>query len=68
MKIIAYIFVFVLNTTTMFPQTNITTASLRGVSFTDANTGTVVGDNGTILHTSNGGSTWKFNKVEPHNY
>jgi photosystem II stability/assembly factor-like uncharacterized protein len=60
MKIIAYIFVFVLNTTTMFPQTNITTASLRGVSFTDANTGTVVGDNGTILHTSNGGSTWEI--------
>jgi photosystem II stability/assembly factor-like uncharacterized protein len=28
------------------------------MSFTDANTGTVVGDSGTILRTTNGGATW----------
>ena len=33
-------------------------AELRGVSFTDANTGTVVGISGTILRTTNGGVTW----------
>jgi hypothetical protein len=31
---------------------------LLGVDFTDANTGTVVGGAGTILHTSDGGQTW----------
>jgi photosystem II stability/assembly factor-like uncharacterized protein len=31
---------------------------LYSVSFTDANTGTAVGDAGTILHTSNGGVVW----------
>jgi hypothetical protein len=31
---------------------------LYGVSFTDANTGTVVGDLGTIVRTTNGGVTW----------
>jgi hypothetical protein len=31
---------------------------LRGVSFTDANTGTAVGMWGTILRTTNGGSSW----------
>ncbi|MEK6756184.1 MAG: YCF48-related protein, partial [Bacteroidota bacterium] len=36
------------------PQGN----NLRGVSFTDANTGTVVGWNGTILRTTDGGKTW----------
>jgi photosystem II stability/assembly factor-like uncharacterized protein len=35
-----------------------TTRNLYGVSFTDANTGTVVGDSGTILRTTNGGATW----------
>jgi photosystem II stability/assembly factor-like uncharacterized protein len=39
-------------------QTSGTTNGLTGVSFVDANTGTAVGDNGTILHTSDGGSTW----------
>jgi hypothetical protein len=29
-----------------------------GVSFTDPNTGTVVGDNGIILRTTDGGATW----------
>jgi len=32
--------------------------SLFGVYFTDANTGTVVGTDGAILHTTNGGATW----------
>ncbi|MCK5618455.1 MAG: hypothetical protein KAJ17_03605, partial [Candidatus Krumholzibacteria bacterium] len=36
------------------PQGN----TLRGVSFTDASTGTAVGDAGTILRTTNGGATW----------
>ncbi len=31
---------------------------LFGVSFTDANTGTAVGFDGTILRTTNGGTTW----------
>ena len=31
---------------------------LFGVSFTDANTGTAVGQNGTITRTTNGGSSW----------
>ena len=31
---------------------------LSGVSFTDANTGTAVGDHGTILRTTNGGASW----------
>jgi photosystem II stability/assembly factor-like uncharacterized protein len=31
---------------------------LRGVSFIDANNGIVVGTNGTILHTDDGGDTW----------
>lgn len=36
------------------PQGN----DLHGVSFTDANTGTAVGNVGTILRTTNGGATW----------
>ena len=36
------------------PQGN----TLRCVSFTDVNTGTAVGDFGTILRTTNGGATW----------
>ena len=32
--------------------------SLYGISFTDANTGTAVGGNGTILRTTNGGAAW----------
>ncbi len=39
-------------------QVSGTTAGLWGVSFTNADTGTVVGDYGTILHTTNGGVTW----------
>ena len=35
-----------------------TTPSLSSVFFTDANTGTAVGNNGTILRTSDGGSSW----------
>ncbi|MDI6767700.1 MAG: putative Ig domain-containing protein [Bacteroidota bacterium] len=33
-------------------------AALRGVCFTDANTGTVVGSSGIILRTTNGGTNW----------
>lgn len=33
---------------------------LRGVSFVDANTGWIVGDNGTILHTKDGGNTFEL--------
>ena len=36
-----------------------TTAFLYGLSFTDANNGTVVGEKGTILRTTDGGATWK---------
>ena len=32
--------------------------TLRSVFFTDENTGTAVGDSGTILRTTNGGSSW----------
>jgi photosystem II stability/assembly factor-like uncharacterized protein len=39
-------------------QNSGTNISLFGVSFTDANTGTVVGQNGTILRTTNGGQNW----------
>ena len=36
------------------PQGN----TLYGVSFTDANTGTATGDNGTIIRTTDGGNSW----------
>src|SRR6266513_2450636 len=36
------------------PQGN----NLRGASFVDANTGTVVGEYGTIVRTTNGGNSW----------
>jgi hypothetical protein len=39
-------------------QTSGTTSYLNGVCFTDANTGTVVGYDGTILRTTNGGVTF----------
>lgn len=40
------------------PQDSGTENDLRGVSFTDANNGTAVGDSGTILRTTDGGATW----------
>jgi photosystem II stability/assembly factor-like uncharacterized protein len=40
-------------------QTSGTTSDLYKVCFTDANTGTAVGENGTILRTTNGGTTWR---------
>src|SRR5262249_56873550 len=40
-------------------QSSGTTEPLSAVSFTDANTGTVVGARGTILRTTDGGATWK---------
>ena len=33
---------------------------MYGVGFTDANNGTAVGSGGTILRTTNGGTTWTF--------
>jgi photosystem II stability/assembly factor-like uncharacterized protein len=39
-----------------------TAAPLRGIDFTDENTGTAVGDVGLILRTTDGGATW----VEQH--
>src|SRR5215468_5673484 len=36
------------------PQGN----NLRGASFVDANTGTVVGEHGTIVRTTDGGNSW----------
>jgi photosystem II stability/assembly factor-like uncharacterized protein len=41
-----------------FPQTSGTSAHLNSVYFTDANKGYVVGLNGTILKTIDGGTTW----------
>ena len=41
-----------------FQQTSGTTEWLMGVSFTDANNGTAVGGNGTILRTTDGGENW----------
>ena len=40
------------------PLNSGTTKNLRSVFFTDANTGYVVGDSGTILKTINAGTTW----------
>ena len=40
-----------------FTQYSGTTETLHGVSFTDANTDTAVGEYGTIIHTTNGGAT-----------
>src|SRR6266404_7777841 len=39
-------------------QTSGTGEFLYGVSFTDANNGTAVGEDGTILRTTNGGLRW----------
>src|SRR5436309_15630270 len=39
-------------------QTNGASSPLVGVSFTDANTGTVVGGAGIILRTTDGGNNW----------
>ena len=39
-------------------QSSGTANLLIGVSFTDANTGTAVGNFGTIAHTTNSGATW----------
>ena len=41
-----------------YAQSSGTTATLYAVSFTDAITGTVVGSGGTILRTTDGGTTW----------
>ena len=39
-------------------QSSGTTNTLFAVSFTDPNTGTAVGNGGTILRTTDGGATW----------
>ncbi len=41
-----------------YAQSSGTTNHLRGVSFMDVNTGIAVGDSGTILRTTDGGTTW----------
>ena len=41
-----------------FSQISGTATRLYGISFTDANTGTAVGENGRILRTTNGGTNW----------
>jgi len=41
-----------------FEQTSGTTEVLRSVNFTDALTGTAVGEEGTIIRTIDGGTTW----------
>ena len=43
---------------TWIPQISGTTSPLYGVSFTDADTGTVAGESGTILRTTDGGVNW----------
>ena len=48
----------VLGQATWTAQSSGTSNTLLGVSFTDANTGTAVGDGGTILRTTDGGATW----------
>jgi photosystem II stability/assembly factor-like uncharacterized protein len=42
------------------PQNSGTIHNLRSVFFTDVNTGYAVGDSGTILKTTNGGSNWEM--------
>src|SRR5213079_1982 len=46
------------------PQGN----NLRGASFVDANTGTIVGDAGIILQTTNGGEQWSSQPTVTFNY
>jgi len=46
------------------PQGN----NLRGASFVDANTGTIVGDAGIILQTTNGGEQWNSQPTVTFNY
>ena len=41
-----------------FTQNSGTTENLNGVYFTDINNGWIVGDQGTILHTGDGGYHW----------
>ncbi|RMH61261.1 MAG: T9SS C-terminal target domain-containing protein [Calditrichaeota bacterium] len=57
---LALIFLFAANIihAQWIEQTSGTTNNFNGVSFTDANTGTAVGDNGTILRTTDGGANW----------
>jgi hypothetical protein len=49
-------------------QNSGTMNNLRAVSFTNANKGTVVGDSGTILRTTNGGSLIENQRGVPQQY
>ena len=37
-----------------------TSRRLSGISFINVNTGTIVGDTGTVIHTTNGGISWSM--------
>ena len=50
------------------PQVSGTTSALFGVYFTDLNNGTAVGDAGTILRTTNGGTNWIAQTSETINH
>jgi photosystem II stability/assembly factor-like uncharacterized protein len=55
------IYIFLISFTTYaqwYPQTSGTTECLYSVCFTDTLNGWVVGYNGIILHTNNGGLSW----------
>jgi photosystem II stability/assembly factor-like uncharacterized protein len=60
-----FIVFFVINVTAVFPQTGWiqqtsgTNENLNAVSCIDMNVATVVGDNGTILRTTDGGTSWQ---------
>jgi len=65
MKNITFAMIVMVNTANLFAQSSLFLQnplsqgnSLNGVSFTDANNGTAVGDYGTILRSTNGGATW----------
>jgi len=68
MKKIIYCFIFLLiflNSSIIFSQpygwyaqTSPTTNNLNGIWFADINTGTIVGNAGVILRTTNGGTNW----------
>ncbi len=51
-----------------YAQSSGTTDPLFGVCFVDADTGWVVGNGATILHTSNGGNTWSEQDFFPVSY
>ena len=56
--ILLFVFGFNLNAQSWVQQASGTTENLRDIFFVDANTGWVVGENGSILKTTNGGAEW----------